>query len=81
MMNGDLRVAVFLTGVPPKFPLLGMTPGPAAKRILEGLTIHVAGKLNGAGVKVVTPNKIELSRLRARNIRLKQEDELQINQP
>jgi len=34
-----------------------------------------AGKLNGAG-KVVTPEQMELSRLRAENIRLKRECEI-----
>ncbi|KAF0200246.1 MAG: transposase family [Gallionellaceae bacterium] len=35
-----------------------------------------AGKLNGAGGKVVTPEQMELSRLRADNIRLKRECEI-----
>jgi transposase len=35
-----------------------------------------AGKLNGAGNKVVTPEEMELSRLRAENIRLKRENEI-----
>ena len=35
-----------------------------------------AGKLNGAGAKVVTPEEMELSRLRAENIRLKRENEI-----
>ena len=35
-----------------------------------------AGKLNGAGGKVVTPEHMELSRLRAENIRLKRECEI-----
>ena len=35
-----------------------------------------AGKLNGAGTKVVTPEEMELSRLRAENIRLKRENEI-----
>jgi transposase len=34
------------------------------------------GKLNGAGTKVVTPEEMELSRLRAENIRLKRENEI-----
>ena len=34
------------------------------------------GKLNGAGSKVVTPEKMELSRLRAENDRLKRELEI-----
>jgi transposase len=35
-----------------------------------------AGKLNGAGAKKVTPEEMELSRLRAENIRLKRENEI-----
>jgi transposase len=35
-----------------------------------------AGKLKGAGAKVVTPEEMELSRLRAENIRLKRENEI-----
>ena len=32
-----------------------------------------AGKLNGKGTKVVTPEQMDLSRLRAENVRLKRE--------
>ena len=35
-----------------------------------------AGKLNGAGVKPVTPEQMELSRVRAENARLKRENEI-----
>jgi len=35
-----------------------------------------AGRLNGAGAKVVTPEEMELSRLRAENLRLKRELEI-----
>ena len=35
-----------------------------------------AGKLAGAGAKVVTPEQMELSRLRAENLRLKREMEI-----
>jgi transposase len=35
-----------------------------------------AGRLNGAGAKVVTPEEMELSRLRAENLRLKRENEI-----
>ena len=35
-----------------------------------------AGKLNGAVTKVVTPEQMELSRLRAENVRLKRECEI-----
>ena len=34
------------------------------------------GKLNGAGGRVVTAEEIELSRLRAQNLRLKRENEI-----
>ena len=34
------------------------------------------GKLNGAGSRVVTPEEMELSRLRAENLRLKRENEI-----
>ena len=35
-----------------------------------------AGKLSGAGMKPVTPEQMELSRLRAENVRLKREVEI-----
>ena len=35
-----------------------------------------AGKLTGAGAKIVTPEQMELSRLRAENVRLKRECEI-----
>ncbi len=35
-----------------------------------------AGKLNGPGSRVVTPEQMELSRVRAENIRLKRENEI-----
>jgi transposase len=38
--------------------------------------IAVAGKLNGAGAKPVTPEQMELSRLRAENARLKMHVEI-----
>ena len=34
------------------------------------------GKLNGAGGRIVTPGEMELSRLRAENLRLKRENEI-----
>ena len=34
------------------------------------------GKLSGAGGRVVTPEEMELSRLRAENLRLKRENEI-----
>jgi len=38
--------------------------------------LAAAGKLNGMGTKVVTPEKMDLSRLRAENARLKRECEI-----
>jgi len=35
-----------------------------------------AGRLGGAGSKVITPEQMELSRLQAENIRLKRENEI-----
>ena len=35
-----------------------------------------AGKLKGAGSRVITPEEMELSRLRAENVRLKRENEI-----
>lgn len=35
-----------------------------------------SGKLNGPGTRVVTPEQMELSRVRAENIRLKRENEI-----
>jgi len=58
----------------------GLTVGAAAKELgLVEQTLRnwvkaaESGKLNGAGAKPVTPEQMELSRLRAENIRLKQE--------
>ena len=38
--------------------------------------LAVQGKLKGAGARVVTPEEMELSRLRAENVRLKRENEI-----
>jgi len=40
------------------------------------LKAAAAGKLRGAGSKEVTPEEMELSRLRAENLRLKRENEI-----
>ena len=40
------------------------------------VTAAKAGKLNGAGAKPVTPEQMELSRLRSENMRLKRECEI-----
>ena len=61
----------------------GLTVGAAAKElglIEQTLRNWVkaadAGKLNGAGATPVTPEQMELSRLRAENVRLKREVEI-----
>jgi transposase len=61
----------------------GLTAGAAARElglIEQTLRNWVkaadAGKLNGAGAKPVTPEQMELSRVRAENIRLKRENEI-----
>ena len=61
----------------------GLSVGAAAKELgLVEQTLRnwvkaaAGGKLNGAGGKVVTPERMELSRLRAENIRLKREFEI-----
>jgi transposase len=50
--------------------------GPVAQTLRNWVKAAAAGKLNGAGSKVVTPEEMELSRLRAENIRLKRENEI-----
>lgn len=61
----------------------GMTAGMLSKELsISEQTLRnwvkaaEVGKLNGAGSKVVTPEQMELSRLRAENIRLKRECEI-----
>lgn len=61
----------------------GQTVGAVAKELgLIEQTLRnwakasAAGRLQGAGAKVVTPEEMELSRLRAENIRLKRENEI-----
>jgi transposase len=61
----------------------GQTVGVVAKELgLIDQTLRnwvkaaAAGKLNGAGAKVVTPEEMEFSRLRAENIRLQRENEI-----
>jgi transposase len=61
----------------------GLTPGAAAKELgLNEQTLRnwikaaEAGKLTGPGTKPVTPEQMELSRLRAENVRLKRENEI-----
>jgi transposase len=61
----------------------GSTVGAVAKELgLSGQTLRnwvkaaAAGKLNGAGAKPVTPEQMELSRLRAENVRPKRATEI-----
>lgn len=61
----------------------GLTVGAAARELgLIDQTLRNwvkaadAGKLGGAGVKPVTPEQMELSRVRAENARLKRENEI-----
>jgi len=61
----------------------GLTIGAAARELgLIDQTLRNwvkaadAGKLGGAGVKPVTPEQMELSRVRAENARLKRENEI-----
>jgi len=61
----------------------GVTPGMLSKELeVSEQTLRNwvkaadAGKLNKPGGKVVTPEQMELSRLRAENIRLKRECEI-----
>jgi transposase len=60
----------------------GLTAGAAAKELgLIEQTLRnwvkaaAAGRLSGAGAKMVTPEQMEQSRLRAENMRLKRENE------
>jgi len=61
----------------------GLTPGAVSKELgVSDQTLRnwvkaaAAGRLNGAGAKVVTPEQMELSRLRTENGRLKRENEI-----
>jgi transposase len=61
----------------------GLTPGAVGKELgVSDQTLRNwvkaadAGKLNGAGAKPVTPEQMELSRLRAENVKLKRENEI-----
>jgi len=64
-----------------------VTDGQAIPMVAKELGLHdqtlrnwvkaaAAGKLTGVGSEVVTPEAMELSRLRAENIRLKRENEI-----
>ena len=61
----------------------GQTPGAVAKdlglveqTLRNWVKAFDVGKLNGPGARKVTPEEMELSRLRAENIRLKRECEI-----
>ena len=46
-------------------------------QVLRNWVKAAEGKLNGAGGRMVTPEEMKFSRLRAENLRLKQENEIQ----
>ena len=50
--------------------------GMVEQTLRNWVKVAAAGKLTGAGAKVVTPEQMELSRLRAENVRLKRECEI-----
>ena len=61
----------------------GQTVGAVAKELglieqtlRNWVKAHVAGKLNAPGARNITPEEMELSRLRAENIRLRRECEI-----
>ena len=61
----------------------GLTRGAAAKELgvnhqtlRNWIKAAEAGKLNGVGTRLVTPEQMELSRLRSEKIRLKRECEI-----
>jgi transposase len=61
----------------------GQTAGAVAKELglieqtlRNWVKASAEGRLHGAGAKVVTPEEMELSRLRAENVRLKRENEI-----
>jgi transposase len=61
----------------------GMTYGAVARELglveqtlRNWVKVAKTGNLSGAGSKIVTPERMELSRLRAENIRLKRENEI-----
>lgn len=55
---------------------VGRELGISAQTVRNWVKAAQAGKLNGAGAKVVTPKQMELSRLRAENKRLQMELEI-----
>jgi transposase len=50
--------------------------GMSDQTLRNWVKVASAGKLNGAGSKAVTPEDMELSRLRAENAKLKRENEI-----
>jgi transposase len=57
-------------------PKVGKELGVHDQTLRNWVKAATAGKLNGAGGKMVTPEAMELSRLRAENARLKRENEI-----
>ena len=54
---------------------------PSAETIRNWVKAAKAGKLHPAGGKTVTPEQMELSRVRAENARLRMENEILKNRP
>ena len=50
--------------------------GLAEQTLRNWIKLAEAGKLNGKGTKVVTPEQMDLSRLRSENVKLKRECEI-----
>ena len=55
---------------------MGRDLGLVEQTLRNWVKAYDAGKLNGPGSKQVTAEEMELSRLRAENIRLKRENEI-----
>ncbi len=56
--------------------LAAKEPGLVEQTLRNWVKLSAAGKLAGAGIKVVTPEQMDLSPLRAENVRLKRECEI-----
>jgi transposase len=70
----ELAVKRVLDGQP--IPTAAKELGLVEQTLRNWVKAAAAGKLKGAGSKVVTPEQMELSRLRAENVRLKRENEI-----
>ena len=56
--------------------LVGKELGLVEQTLRNWVKMAAAGKLKGTGTQVVTPEQMDLSRLRAENVRLKRECEI-----